>query len=174
MQSKDKLENKFLDLIHTHQGMLYRISMLYEAEYIHRDDLLQEMLLQLWRSFPSFKHQATFATWMYRVALNTALMHQRKQVRNPLSKPVILKNIADDEQDSQSVTEEIDLLYQSIRELPRLDRAIILLKLENNSYHEISEITGISAKNVSARLARNKPKLRKILLDKGYREDIQQ
>ena len=157
----------FIAKVNESQGILYRICAVYTNDAEDRNDLWQEILLQLWRSFHSFKEKSSFSTWLYRVALNTALMHQRKKKRRWLSKPIEDKELAVAENISVHQDDEVQLLYTCIHDLPHLDRVIILLQLEQKSYHEIAEITGFSDKNVSVRIVRIKEKLRQMLIKKG-------
>jgi RNA polymerase sigma-70 factor (ECF subfamily) len=133
-------------------------------------DLFQEMVLQLWRSYASFQGQSSFTTWMYRVALNTALLERRKASRRPSMSQggdVEFRNVA---AETPASDESVRMLRVCIQELPDLDRAIVLLYLEERSYDEISEITGLSRSNVSVRLVRLKERLRLALVQKGLGE----
>jgi RNA polymerase sigma-70 factor (ECF subfamily) len=170
MKRTQKAYGAFVDLIYEHQGILHRICSVYESLPEDREDLYQEILLQSWRSFASFNGRSKFSTWLYRVALNTALTRRRKAParRDTASTDDVDVVIAvDDRPDSDS---DVELLHQSIRELSKLNRAIILLHLEQRSYEEIAEITGLSRTNISVRLVRIKDELRQRLLAKGYRE----
>ena len=128
------------------------------------------MLLQTWRSFGSYNGRSKFSTWLYRVALNTALVHRRRASKR--------RDFAAEsgETSERSVSEEsrpqedVEMLYGCIQELPELDRAIILLHLEQHAYQEIADITGLSRGNISVRLVRIKARLRQLLIAKGYHE----
>ena len=161
----------YIDLIYDHQGIVRRICAIYASSPEDREDLYQEILLQSWRSFASFSGQSRFSTWLYRVALNTALLRRRRESNK---REVTLDrgtgaDLAVDEDSKFDV--DVELLHQCIRELPALNRAIILLHLERHTYEEIADITGLSRTNVSVRLVRIKDKLRQLLLAKRYRED---
>jgi len=167
MQTNETERCQFLELIEKHQGILHRICWAYARVEEDRRDLFQDMLLQLWRSFATFRGQSSFATWAYRVALNAALLFRRKAARCP-----DLSQGGEEEIDSLSVEaappeEGVEMLRQCIRELPALDRAIVLLHLEDRSYDEIAEITGLSRSNVSVRLVRLKEHLRCALKARG-------
>jgi RNA polymerase sigma-70 factor (ECF subfamily) len=162
-----KQHHDFLAKVNESQGILYRICAVYTNDQEDRNDLWQEILLQLWRSFSSFQEKSSVSTWMYRVALNTALMHQRKKKRRWFHRPIEDKELAIAENISAHRDEEVDLLYTCIHDLPHMDRAVILLKLEQKSYREIAEITGFSESNVSIRIVRIKEKLRQMLSEKG-------
>jgi len=166
-----KRHQDFLEKVNQSQGVLYRICSIYTSNREEWNDLWQEILLQLWRSLPSFHEKSSFSTWMYRVALNTALMHQRKKKRRWFSTNIENENLISDNNPSLQKDEEVRILYECIRQLPQLDRAIILLKLEEMSYKEIAEITGFSESNVSVRILRIKERLRLLLIDKGVKGD---
>ncbi len=160
----------FLDLIYQHQGILVKISTIYAHGAVQANDLTQDMLVQLWQAFPTFKGQSSFSTWMYRIALNTALLFRRKDEKRP-------EGHTDPEPPPEAVAfdpeldDDVRLLYECIRELPSLDRAIILLYLEQYRYQEIANITGLSHSNISVRIVRIKSKLKTLLIAKGYCED---
>jgi RNA polymerase sigma-70 factor (ECF subfamily) len=171
MQATETNRGKFLALIEQHQGILHRICSLYTWRSEDRQDLFQDMLLQLWRSFPSFRGDSSPATWMYRVALNTALLQQRTAQRRPDLTGGGDERIAAMSVAPQRPQEASELLRVCIRELPTLDRALILLYLEERSYEEIAETTGLTRTNVSVRLVRLKGRLRRILEEKGLGKD---
>jgi RNA polymerase sigma-70 factor (ECF subfamily) len=155
----------FLELIEKHQGILHRVRSLYAVDADDGKDLVQEILMQLWRSFPSFRGEAAFSTWMYRVALNTALLRRRKSRARARegSDPETLAAVA---AGPDPANPDVATLYRCIRELPALDRAIVLLHLEGQSYEEIAGTTGLSRGNVSVRLVRIKGRLRDCLAGK--------
>lgn len=126
--------------------------------------------MQLWKSYDSFRQQSAFSTWMYRVALNTALMHTRKRARRPEMVDIYEQKIPHLDEHVEYDADDVTMLYQCIHELPRLDRAIILLWLEQHSYSDIAEITGLSRTHVSVRIVRIKKVLHRCLLAKGYLE----
>ena len=158
---------EFIELIHEHQGILHKVCWLYALDPADREDLFQDMVMQLWRSFSSFRGQSSFSTWMYRVALNTALMHRRKNSRTIQLQSSADEPVASTRPDDAQLEEDIELLRRCIQELPQLDRAIILLYLEQHSYDQIAEITGLTRTNVSVRIVRIKDRLRELLAGKG-------
>ncbi len=148
----------FIRQINQNQGIAHKVCRLYFDDPADREDALQEMMYQLWRSYPNFKEQSKFSTWMYSVCLNTALTYKRKsrkQKNESLSH--LHYQIADGSQGSGD--EPLGLLFEAIARLPPLNKAIVLLYLENNSYEEIAGITGLSRSNVSVRLVRLKKEL---------------
>ncbi len=151
----------FIDMVYGHIGIIYKICNMYARES-EKADLQQEIIYQLWKSFPSYKGNAKFQTWMYKVALNTALLGIRTKNRKA-------HVISDDSIDlpDESVTDkekqsQIQELYFHISKLHNVDKAIIFLYLEQCSYEEISDICGLGVKNISVKLVRIKEKLRKM------------
>jgi RNA polymerase sigma-70 factor, ECF subfamily len=164
-------QQEFVQQVHGAQGILFRICNVYARGAENRDDLRQEMLLQLWRSYPSFRKDSAFSTWMYRVALNTALMHSRREKKAPRSLPIDGIPASDVPREEQEDNEKVRVLYECIQELPAIDRAIVLLHLEERTSEEIAEIIGVSRGNVGVRLVRLKERLRRALEAKGIRKD---
>ncbi|MGC4036329.1 MAG: RNA polymerase sigma factor [Chitinophagaceae bacterium] len=155
-------KEEFLHLIEANKAIIYKICNSYCQQPSDREDLAQEIIYQLWKSGKSFKGEYKFSTWMYRVALNVAISFYRKRKTTHL--PISLNEYAqdvEDEDDGASVKEEnINRLQQFINELKELDRALMILYLEEKSYKEISEILGISETNVATRISRNKENLK--------------
>ena len=157
-------KSRFLELVEQNQDIVHKICSLYASNVDDRRDLSQEIVCQLWKSFQSFRGDSKFTTWMYRVALNTALLNVRRNRRR-----VRTESLGDHHGEIHSPTirqEEhgkISRLYEAISQLHQFDRAIILLYLEQLSYRDISEVIGISESNVSVRLVRIKKKLKELL-----------
>ena len=167
-------QKEFVQQVYNSQGILFRICSVYARDAESKNDLRQEILLQLWRSYPSFRGESTFSTWMYRVALNTALMDFRKEKREPQS--LHIDNIPMNEipHEEHEDDEGVRLLYSCIQELPALDRAIVLLHLEEKTHDEIAHILGVNPGNVSVRLLRLKVRLRRSLEARGIRKETLQ
>jgi RNA polymerase sigma factor (sigma-70 family) len=158
--TKKELENEFMEKIIQNENIIHKICNIYSSSYEERQDLRQEVIYQLWRSFPSFRGRSKSQTWMYRVALNTAIHYNKKRI--PVNAD--LTNIEVEEDESwKEFEEKLRILYQAIRTLNQIDRAIVFLYLEKHSYEQIGEIIGISTKNVSVRIVRIKEKLREII-----------
>ena len=158
----EKTKEYFVDMVYTHIPIIYKICEMY-AEPSEKEDLQQEIIFQLWKSFPSFKGNAKFQTWMYRVALNTALLGLRaKKIKyTEISQNEI--NLAYESPGEDDRNVKIRQLYHYISKLNDLDKAIIFLYLEQCTYEEISEITGMNTKNISVRLVRIREKLRNMI-----------
>ena len=158
---KNSTESQFLEGIDKHQGLLNKICFVYAGGSFSREDLYQEIILQLWKSYPSFRGRSEFSTWMYRVALNTAISLTKRP-----SFFVSLDKAPEESYDierSMNFSEDVRILYRAIARLEKIEKAVILLWLEDRSYGEISEIVGISEKNVSVRLVRIRSKLAGII-----------
>ena len=158
------MKEEFLKLIDKNQGIIHKISIVYARSNREREDLVQEIILQLWRSFPRFKGNAKFSTWMYRVAINTALMHHRNKSFD-LNQAEDLTGIRRIYHDTFSEPDNKDVmsLYIAIDQLTSLNKAIILLYLDEESYEEIAEIMGMTVSNVGVRISRIKKQLKKIM-----------
>jgi RNA polymerase sigma-70 factor (ECF subfamily) len=162
----------FRGIIREYHPIFYKISRSYTDQEADFEDLYQEMLVQVWRSLPRFAGQSKLSTWLYRVALNTAMDFQKKRKRR-------MKRIEAREELPQAVHEDhgglqieqqehLSLLYHCIRKLKEEDRSLILLHLEEKSYEEISEIMGLTKSNVGVKLMRLKRKLQQLLTEHGY------
>jgi RNA polymerase sigma factor (sigma-70 family) len=149
----------FVEMVYTHMGIIYKICKLYAAEE-DQEDLKQEIIYQLWKSYPAYRGDAKFQSWMYRVALNTAMLGLRANKMKYIRLNEHALEISDETCEQQDEEIRIKYLYKQIANLRDLDKTIIFLYLEQCSYEEIAEITGISTKNVSVRLVRIKEKLR--------------
>lgn len=157
-------EHDFVKKVTESQGIIHKVCNIYCKDNEHRKDLFQEILIQLWKSFGSFKGEAKFSTWMYRVSLNVALQHMRKEKRAPdqVSLSDELRNLADSSTEDH-YEEDLKLLYHAISQLNDIEKAIIMLYLEDKGNDEIAEIIGISQNYVRVRMNRSKEKLKKIL-----------
>ena len=154
-------KESFLRLIRENQRIIFKICNTYCRNKSEREDLSQEIIYHLWKSGKSYKPTFTFSTWMYKVALNVAISFYRRK----LTSPVIdfkenYPEIADNDESSEKLEEEITLLQKFIRELKELDRAVMLLYLEEKSYKEIAEIVGISETNTATKINRIKNMLK--------------
>ena len=159
------MEKEFIELIKNHDGILRKICNIYFFRNPYKEDYYQEILIRLWKSFPSYKNQSAFSTWLYRVALNTSIDIIRKQNLKPkhteLSK--IEYNIA--EHDHNIESDKKEKLYKAIDYLSDVEKSIIILYLEDYSYKEIAEIIGLSESNIGVKINRIKSQLIKILKD---------
>ena len=155
------MEDKFTDEVLRHQGLIHKICRMYRDSSEDQEDLFQEIVYQLWKSYPQFQSKSKITTWMYRIGLNTAMATFRKPTVKIDQSGVISDQKLSQEPQRDSWKE--DLLFAAIRELDQDERAFIALYLEDLSYAEISEVIGISQSNVGVRLNRIKTKLKTIL-----------
>lgn len=151
----------FSELIGKNQRIIHKITLIYANSPVDREDLFQEICLQLWLSYPRFREEAQFTTWMYRVALNTAISNVRKSKNSFSFEPLRETDRITDENPDEK--EQVKLLYSAISKLNRIDKAIILLWLEEKNYEEIAAIMGTSKTNVSVKLVRIKRKLEELV-----------
>ena len=158
-QKQNKKE--FSELIQKNQAIIHKITRVYENGWANREDLFQEICLQLWKSYANFREEAQFSTWMYRVALNTAISNVRKK-KNGFSFELLRATDRISEESSDE-KDRVNLLYRAISRLNRIDKAIILLWLEEKNYEEIAAIMGTSKTNVSVKLVRIKRKLEELV-----------
>lgn len=165
MVTKTLIE-KFTERVNKHQGIIFKISRMYCDDEECRKDLFQEILLQLWKSYPRFSRQSKFSSWMYRVALNTAINQFRSSQKEILNFNAELPVDIKDEISEKK--EDTKILYEAIGKLNKAEKSLIILYLDNLHYNEIAEITGISVSNVGAKINRIKSKLQKILKELGY------
>lgn len=153
-----------MQLISQNKGILFKICRIYLEDVNDREDLLQEMILQLWRGFSSFKGESKFSSWMYRVALNTAIAFFKKQKRRPDSEQIPLNfDPADEPGNSSEKEEQLALFYKAVQQLNKVEKALIFLYMENQPHEEIAANLGITTVNVRVRLNRIKNRLKDII-----------
>lgn len=154
-------EDLFLAVIEQNKGIIYKIASSFNKNADDKKDLAQEIILQLWRSFPNFNEESKISTWMYRVALNVAITFYRKErKKNELITRMPESPINWINEEPQDAEGDLKLLQQFINELPELDRALMLLYLEEKPGKEIGEILGITETNVRTKTNRIKEKLK--------------
>ena len=160
MTQKDKED--FLVQLEEHKLIIYKICNSYCKNVSNRDDLVQEISYQLWKSFRHFNGSVKFSTWMYRVALNVAITFYRKTKTNEaiIQLGETDAEIEDSKENTGELEKNINTLQQFINELKVLDKALMILYLEEKTYREISEILGITETNVATRISRIKDKLK--------------
>lgn len=158
-------EEQFVQFITENEGILFKVSTLYTNSEDEAQDLRQEMIYQLWRSYDSFQGKSKRTTWMYRVALNTAFVFLKKRKRAVTTSGIEIDEgllqrteTADDGEESK-----IRRLYETIKRLNDLERGIIMLYLDGKSHEEIAEIIGFTVTNVGTRIGRIKEKLKNLI-----------
>jgi RNA polymerase sigma-70 factor (ECF subfamily) len=156
--NRTELETGFIRMIQENERIIYKVCSFYISDNFRMEDLYQETVLNLWRSYPKFRNESSYSTWIYRIALNSCISDLRKESRHHQNVP--LSRSEDIVFEPDSMEEDIRELYVMIRQLKTLERAIILLWLEEKSYREIADITGLSLSNVATKLKRIKEKLK--------------
>jgi len=158
-------ETSFLINLNQNIGIVHQVCHTYfRRDAAEREDVFQDIMYQLWKSYPQFKGESKFSTWMYKVALNTAITRIRRSTRTPrneeLTEPIAHRP---DINERMGREEELHLLHEAIATLTDIDKAIILLHLEDQNYDEIASVTGLTRTNVSVRLVRIKQALKDYL-----------
>lgn len=162
--SKSITDREFEMMIFENQPLILKICSIYASNEVDREDLFQEIVINLWQGIKGFEGKSKLSTWIYRVGLNTAISKARKMKRNVLQ---YTQSLPDREWVVDSTQEhEVEALYKAIEFLKPTEKAIVLLYLENKSYEEISEIVGIGKSNVSVKLVRLKKKLEQLMKPK--------
>lgn len=159
-----QLESEFVKQLEENQNIVHKICRLYTNDQDAHNDLFQEVTIQLWKAYPKFRGDAKFSTWMYRVALNTAITLYRKSTRRVKTTDYdsVQFKIADSSEDDET-TEQLTLLYGAVKQLNDIEKALVFLYLEDKNYREISETLGISEVNARVKMNRVKTKLTNII-----------
>jgi RNA polymerase sigma factor (sigma-70 family) len=160
---KQEAEKQFEKHIREHELLIYKICHIYAYTDADRQDLFQDIVLQLWKAYPKFKSGSRFSTWLYRVAINTAITGLRKKKNfitsyEPESLPI---HISDDDF-SLMEEERLQQLYKGIEQLSQVEKAIVMLYMEERSYEEMEDILGINQGNLRVKMNRIKDKLRQL------------
>ena len=158
------MEKEFLQIITDNQGIIHKVCSIYCDLEEDRRDLFQEIIAQLWKSYPSFRSESKFSTWMYRVALNTAITSFKKDKRQPDRSGISFEtlHLADEIYDTRT-EDQIKMLHRAVSQLTGVEKSIILLFLEDKKYEEIAEITGITQNYVRVKMNRIKKKLKSLM-----------
>jgi len=159
-----ELEHKFVGDLEQNQNIVHKVCRIYTNNQDAHNDLFQEISIQLWKAYPKFRGEAKFSTWMYRVALNTAITLYRKSKRLIKTQDFdsVLYKIESSEYDDTE-EEQLKILYKAIHHLSDIEKALIFLYLEDKNYKEISQTMGITEVNARVKMNRVKTKLKKIL-----------
>ncbi|WP_027067761.1 RNA polymerase sigma factor [Maribacter sp. Hel_I_7] len=158
------LEHKFVTELQDNQNIVHKVCTLYTNDRDSHNDLFQEITIQLWKAYPKFRGDAKFSTWMYRVALNTAITLYRKRKRRIDTadyESIIFKIKAEVYDETEEL--QLKLMYKAVKQLNDVDKALVFLYLEDKNYAEISETLGITEVNARVKMNRIKTKLRTIL-----------
>jgi len=162
MKQNTEGDTQFLEMIRQNEGIIYKVTSFYTDKDHPIGDLYQEVVLNLWKAFPSFRGESKYSTWIYRIALNTCVSFYRRSKKN-----VTYVDISMDIPEVTDNNEQIQELYSLINCLGKIERALVLLYLDDKPYKEISEITGLSVTNVATKLSRIKDKLKQMSNEKN-------
>ena len=156
-------EKEFSQLIKDNQGLIIKVSRLYTNSIEDEQDLFQEIVLQLWRSYDTFKGQSKISTWMYRVALNTAITLFRKKTKSPQTDELQDFHYKDFVEDDEEKQQQISTLYKVIKMSPNVERAIVTMYLDDLPYKDIAENLGITEVNARVKMNRLKKTLKELM-----------
>jgi RNA polymerase sigma factor (sigma-70 family) len=152
---------QFHELLEGHRKIVFKVANTYARQVEDRADLAQEIVVQCWRAFPGYDTSRSFSTWMYRIALNVAISFVRGATQRDRHAVALDESMHDIAADAETESDErVNALYRCIDQLDPLNRALLLLYLEERSYHDIAEILGISATNVATKISRLKQRIR--------------
>ena len=159
-----KQEADFVTLLEENKNIIHKICRLYTESEAEHKDLFQEISIQLWRSFDRFEGKSKFSTWMYRVGLNTAITIYRKEKKR-IDTYILNDEISRIEVDQYYpvIDEKLNWLYQKIEKFSEIDKALVLLYLEDKRYDEIADTLGITAVNARVKMNRIKQRLKKMI-----------
>ncbi|AXT60302.1 sigma-70 family RNA polymerase sigma factor [Aquimarina sp. AD10] len=159
-----ELEHSFVTNLEQNQNIVHKVCRIYTSDQDSHNDLFQEITIQLWKAYPKFRGDAKFSTWMYRVALNTAITLYRRSKRSLKTTDIDTMNfrIKAEEYDDE-VEQQLKLMYAAVKQLNDIEKALVFLYLEDKSYKEIADTMGISEVNARVKMNRVKTKLKKIL-----------
>ena len=158
------LEKEFLEKIEKHKGVIFKISKIYMDNFDDQKDLFQEITFQVWKAYPTFEGKSQFSTWLYRVALNTAIIFLKSEKKRSFIKNEEVENfkiVADDYEDDQE--KKLAKMYKGIQQLNEIDKALIFYYLQDYSGKEIAENMGITEVNARVKLNRAKEKLKQLI-----------
>jgi len=156
-------KDKFLYLIEQNKKLIFKVCNAYCRDFEDRKDLVQEVIIKLWQSFEKYDNKYKLSTWMYRIALNTAISHYRANRKRKTNTFSINEDLFDlvDENESQELDSNVKLLYNFINGYDELNKALMILYLDNNSYKDIADVLGITETNVATKIGRIKQQLKK-------------
>ena len=157
-------KDAFLTAINENQGLIFKAASIYTNNNEDKNDLSQEIIYQLWKSFDTFQQKSSLSTWIYRVALNVAIYHLKTSKRKIKTEPLDKQFLNFQETNNKEIEEKWQMFKQHIDTLNLLDKGIVLLYLENKSHEEIGQIIGISTSNVGTKLSRIKEKFKQQIL----------
>jgi RNA polymerase sigma-70 factor (ECF subfamily) len=161
---KQEAEKEFEKHLREHELLLFKVCRIYASSEADREDLFQEIVIRLWKAYPGFQGESKFSTWLYRVAINTAISGFRKKkifIKN--YEPAIMPEPAGEYGDHGDEEEKLQQLYKAIDQLNPVEKAIVMLYMEDRSYQEMQQIIGLSEGNLRVKMNRIKEKLRQLI-----------
>ena len=164
---RTKLQQAFLHQMEENQRLVHKVCKIYTDNPDDHEDLFQEIVLQLWKAFPNYRAEAKFSTWAYKIALNTAITLFRKREKQPkvdADKEILNLHIKSDEVDEES--EKIQIMYEAIHQLNDIEKALIMMFLDDKPYKEIAELLSISEGNARIKMMRTRDKLKTLIQHK--------
>ncbi len=162
-------EATFLQLVNQHKGILYKASRIYADSLEDREDLQQEIMIQLWKSYQTFKGNSEFSTWMYRVAINTSITFLKKEKQRTTHHTSAPQHFEfQNEEYNPSKDKQLEVFYKAVQQLKPLEKAIIFYFMEGLSHKEIGNNMGLSEGNARVKLNRTKEKIQHIIKKSGY------
>jgi len=162
-------ETAFLKLVSQHKGILYKASRIYADSAEDREDLQQEILIQLWKSYQNFKGNSEFSTWMYRVAINTAITYLKKEKQRTNNQADVPDHFEVQQEDyNPAKDKQLEAFYNAVQELKALEKAVIFYFMEGMSHKEIGDNLGLSEGNARVKLNRTKEKIQQIIKKSGH------
>ena len=161
-------EHEFLTRIDSHKGILYKVSKMYMDSRDDQQDLFQEIICQLWKVYDTFRGESQFSTWMYRVAINTAIVFLKKEKRKVDKYDIPSENIREEENEATLKESQLEHFYKAVQKLDPIDKAILFYQLEGFSHREIGQNLGISEGNARVKLNRAKDRLKELIKKQGY------
>lgn len=160
---KQAEKDQFIYLIEQNKKLIFKVCNAYCHDFEDRKDLVQEVIIKLWQSFEKYNNKYKLSTWMYRIALNTAISHYRANRKRKTGTFSIHEDLFDliDENESLELDNNVKLLYDFINGFDELNKALMILYLDNNSYRDIADVLGITETNVATKISRIKQQLKK-------------
>ena len=158
------LEKEFLEKIEKHKGVIFKISKMYMDDFDDQKDLFQEITFQVWKAYPTFEGRSEFSTWLYRIALNTAILFLKSEKRRSFIQNNEVSNFKINQEEYDDEDEQkLKKMYEAINQLNAIDKALIFYYLENYSGKQIAEQMGISEVNARVKMNRAKEKLKQLI-----------
>lgn len=164
----DLKEKKFLTLVENHKGIIHKVGRIYMDVKEDREDLHQEIMIQLWKSYDSFKGDSAFSSWMYRVAVNTAISYFKKEKRHSDTHMYQIYNEPESKPYDNKPDKQLEVFYSAVQQLSAVEKAVVFYYMEGLSHKEIGAQLGISEGNARVKLNRTKEKLQNIIKNYHY------